>query len=428
MALIPKISRKDAVTAGIAMTASFIAYCSMYAFRKPFTAGFYSGMEIWGTDYKIVLITAQVLGYMLSKFVGIKVVSEMAPRRRIGAILVLMGLSWVSLLLFAVSGYPWHIIWMFFNGLPLGMIWGLIFSFLEGRRTTELLGAAMSVSFIVASGAVKAVGLYVTSQLGVPEFWMPFTTAALFVPPLVLGLWMLSLLPPPSPEDEALRTRRAPMDSRQRGQFFRTFAPGIVVLVAVYVALTIFRDLRDNFAVELWDLLGFAGSPGVLLTAEIPIGLGVFALIAAMILIRDNRKAFFANLGMIASGGGLLLVSTLLFQQGLLGPAPWMIIAGFAMYLAYVSFHTMLFERWIALFRYQSNIGFLMYIADAFGYLGSVGVLFLKNFGGKVQSWLTYISTIAYLVGAVTLVLTALAWVYFLKKEKEMTAAKPLFS
>ncbi|MDX2284132.1 MAG: DUF5690 family protein [Bacteroidia bacterium] len=412
--------RRDHTAAWVAMSAAFITYCSMYAFRKPFTAGVYADLQLWGVDYKSILITAQVIGYMLSKFAGIQVVSEMPPGRRIRAILLLIGFSWISLLGFAVSPYPYHAIWMFLNGLPLGMIWGLVFSFLEGRRTTELLGAAMSVSFIVASGMVKAAGRYVSAGLGASEFWMPFLTGLLFVPPLLLGLWMLARIAPPSAEDMAQRTQRTPMDRKQRAAFFRTFAPGIVLMVAVYVALTIFRDLRDNFAVELWTLLGFAGSPQVLLTAELPIGAGVLIIIALMIYIRDNRIALYANLAIIAAGGGLLVLSTFLYQRQLLSPAAWMILAGFAMYLPYVSFHTMLFERWIALFRYQSNIGFLMYTADAFGYLGSVGVLFLRHFGGSGQNWLTYIGSIAYLTGAAAVLLTLAGWAYFRQRAREL--------
>ena len=64
-------------TALYCMCGAFTTYCSMYAFRKPFTAGMYEGLSLWDIDYKIVLITTQVLGYMLSKFMGIKWVSEM---------------------------------------------------------------------------------------------------------------------------------------------------------------------------------------------------------------------------------------------------------------------------------------------------------------------------------------------------------------
>lgn len=410
------------------MAAGFITYCSMYAFRKPFSAGVYADLVLWGIDYKIILISTQVLGYTLSKFIGIKVVSEMPAHQRIGSILVLMGISWAALLAFAITPYPYNFGWLFVNGLPLGMIWGLVFAFLEGRRNTELLGAAMSISFIVASGLVKATGKYLITAWGVSEFWMPFGVGLLFVPFLLLGVWMLHKIPAPSAADIASRTERVPMDKTQRKAFFWAFAPGILLLIFVYIALTIFRELRDNFAVELWSLLGYPDMPQVLLTAEIPIAIGVFVIIGLMILIKNNRLAFYSNLGIIALGGFLLLLATILFQAQLLPPAAWMILAGFGMYLAYVSFHTMLFERWIAHFEYKSNIGFLMYITDACGYLGSVTVLFYKNFGSKALNWLNFMLYVSYLIGVVTILAAGVAWVYFLVKEQKLGLRKPLKS
>lgn len=402
------------------MSAAFITYCSMYAFRKPFTAGIYADLQLWGVDYKIILITTQVMGYMLSKFIGIRVVSEMTPGRRVLSILGLIGVAWGALLLFAITPYPYAFIWLFLNGLPLGMIWGIVFSFLEGRRNTELLGAGMSASFIVASGLVKAVGKSLVENYGVSEFWMPFLAGLLFVPTLLLGVWMLSKIPPPSQEDELERTKRVPMNAAQRWAFFKTFAPGIVLMVLVYTALTIFRDLRDNFAVELWAGLGYESTPEILLTAEIPIAISVFAIIALMIFIKNNQVAFYANLGMIFLGGALLLLTTYLFQRGLLHPAAWMILVGFGMYLSYVSYHTMLFERWIALFRYESNIGFLMYVADAFGYLGSVGILFYKNFSSPEVDWLNFILNVSYVMGILIVLLSFGAVFYFRIKQKKL--------
>ncbi|NJK83617.1 MAG: hypothetical protein HC912_07145 [Saprospiraceae bacterium] len=362
------------------MVAAFGTYFCMYAFRKPFTASMYADMQFLGIDYKILLITAQVFGYMLSKFIGIKVVSEITPNRRIKTILLLMGIAWIALLLFAITPSPYNIIWMFLNGIPLGMIWGLVFSFLEGRRNTELLGAGLSVSFIVASGLVKSVGKLLINSYQVSEFWMPFLVGLIFVPPLFLGVWMLYKIPPPSAEDEQHRTKRVPMSNAQRRSFFFSFAPGIIFMVLIYIALTIFRDLRDNFAVELWSDLGYGNTPQVLLTAEIPIAITVFVIIALTMFIKTNRSAFYTNLWMVIFGGGLLMLTTWLFQQQLIPPAVWMIMVGFGMYLAYVIYNTILFERWIAFFKYQSNIGFLMYIADAFGYLGSVGILLYRKF------------------------------------------------
>ncbi len=402
------------------MAAAFITYSSMYAFRKPFTAGVYEELQLWGIDYKIILITTQVIGYMLSKFIGIRVVSEMSAAKRIASILLLMALAWGSLLLFGLTPFPYNFIWLFFNGLPLGMIWGLVFAFLEGRRNTELLGAGMSVSFIVASGLVKSVGKYLVEDWQLSEFWMPFYTGLLFVPTLLLGVWMLSKIPPPSKEDILHRAPRVPMNKQERWQFFVAFSPGIILVVLIYIALTIFRDLRDNFAVELWADLGYGNTPAILLTAEIPIAISVFCIISLMMFIRSNQTAFYANLIMIAIGGVLLFTTTLLFHYQLISPILWMILVGFAMYLAYISYHTMLFERWIALFRHKSNIGFLMYIADAFGYLGSVGILFYKNFGEQSGNWLSFISYISIIIGGITFVLSLAAILYFRRKEKQL--------
>lgn len=72
-----------------AVIASFGVYFCMYAFRKPFTIATFEAISYWGIDYKILLIIFQVLGYMLSKFIGIKVISELKPKRR-GLFLVIM--------------------------------------------------------------------------------------------------------------------------------------------------------------------------------------------------------------------------------------------------------------------------------------------------------------------------------------------------
>lgn len=402
--------------------AAFTTYCSMYAFRKPFTAGEFTDLSLWGVDYKILLIVSQVLGYMLSKFIGIKVVAEMTPERRIVSIVVLILSSWVALLLLGVVPYPYNFVAMFFNGLPLGMIWGIVFSFLEGRKFTELLGAGMSASFIVSSGVVKAIGKGLIENWGISEFWMPFMTGLLFVPLLFLGVFMLYHIPPPTAEDEALRTPRIPMNGQERRAFWLTFAPGIVLVVAIFVALTIFRDLRDNFAVELWAALGYAGQPDILAVAEIPIAISVLIIIGLLMFIRSNSTAFYANFGIILFGGASVILTTWLFEQAIIPPALWMILSGFGMYLAYISYHTMLFERWIALFQYKSNLGFLMYVADAFGYLGSVAILFVRNFGTPELSWLAFFQQTAYIMGGLSIVLGVLAVLYFRAKEKQMAS------
>ncbi|MCA9621087.1 MAG: hypothetical protein KC731_18825, partial [Myxococcales bacterium] len=234
-----------------AIVASFSTYFCMYAFRKPFAVGTFTGtidvVGLGAVDAKIVYVIAQILGYAASKFLGIKVVSEMPPGRRARAIVVAIAVAELALIAFGVAPPSLRAVCLFFNGLPLGMVWGLVFGFLEGRRSSDALGAALCVSFIVASGFVKTVGKLVMTS-GVSEAWMPAVTGAIFFVPMMGFIWMLAQLPPPSREDEAARQKRVPMDRAARHAFFRALAPGLVALILAYVLLTAYRDFRDNFA------------------------------------------------------------------------------------------------------------------------------------------------------------------------------------
>ena len=404
----------------LSIAGAFITYFSMYAFRKPFTAGVFDEVMIWGFDYKIILVISQVLGYTISKFLGIKIVAELKPKTRILYILGLVGISWVALFFFGLVSAPYNFVFLFLNGLPLGMIWGIVFAFIEGRMQTELLAAGMASSFIVASGFVKSIGRGLVLE-GVSEFWMPFVTGMIFIPTLLIGVWLLSKLPPPSKKDEEARTERSPMTGGDRLRFFLAFAPGIIIVTVIYMALNAYRDFRDNFAVEIWNSLGFAEQPAVLAFSEIPIAILVLIISGSMIMLKDNKKAFYLNFQIIAIGGAIVFITTLLFQGGNLNPALWMILVGFGMYLPYIFYHTMLFERWIALFRYKSNIGFLMYTCDSFGYLASVGIMLYKDLYVQEMSWLEFFVGISLAMGVLSLSLSLLGSLYFIFKEKKST-------
>ncbi|MBK8946105.1 MAG: hypothetical protein IPM32_12655 [Ignavibacteriae bacterium] len=401
------------------IAASFITYFSMYAFRKPLSAGTFSDLYLFGIDYKIYAIFFQIIGYTISKFAGIKIIAELKTEQRIIGILVLIGISWISLLFFAIVPTPYNLIFLIFNGFPLGMIWGIVFSFLEGRKLTEILGAGLSSSFIVSSGVVKAIGRSLVINFGISEFWMPFLTGMIFIASLVLGVFLLSKIPPPNEEDIKHRTQRIPMDSNMRKKFFKEFSLGIILVTIIYVFLTIFRDVRDNFAVEIWSDLGFADRTDILATAEIPISIAVLIIIGSLFIINNNRIAFYLNKIIFTITGILLILTTYLFQSNSISPIFWMILNGFSMYLAYLAYHTFLFERWIAVFQIKSNIGFLMYIVDSFGYLGSSIIIFSKSFLSIHMNWLSFFVNISYLTGFVLIFFGIITIIYFLNKEKK---------
>lgn len=422
------ITERLARTPGIllsayAIVAAFSTYSCMYAFRKPFTAtGYEDVADMWGLKFKSAIVIAQVIGYTLSKFIGIKVVSEMGRSRRGLAILMLIGISELALVGFGLVPVDYKFLFLFLNGIPLGMVWGLVFSFLEGRRYTELMGAGLCASFIFASGFVKTVGRALL-MAGVPEFWMPAVTGLVFALPTLFFVWMLSLLPDPNAEDVALRTERLPMKGPERRAFFRKFAFGLTALILFYVSLTAFRDFRDNFMAELLTALGFGETPGIFTATEVPVTIGVLVLLASIMFIRDNMRALMVNHGVIAFGAVVVGASTWLFHQGAIGAVTWIILTGFGAYTSYIPFNCILFERLIAAFRYPSNAGFLIYLADAFGYLGSVTVLLYKDFFVSQLDWLSFFTYACYAVSASGVMFTLAALLYFLRKAKQADVA-----
>ena len=110
-----------------AIATSFSTYFCMYAFRKPFSAAKYEGLQFFGgeVDLKTAFVISQLAGYALSKVIGIKLCSEMKRGRRALALIVMIALAESALLLFAVLPNNLKVLAIFINGLPLGMVWGL---------------------------------------------------------------------------------------------------------------------------------------------------------------------------------------------------------------------------------------------------------------------------------------------------------------
>lgn len=387
---------------------SFVVYACMYGFRKPFTAASYNGYSLWGVSYKSILVIAQVIGYMLSKFYGIRFIASMKPEWRAVTIVKLIIVSWLSLLLFAIVPVPYNFIFMFINGLPLGMVWGLVFGFLEGRRYTELMGAVLATSFIFASGLAKTAGKFLLLRFHLNEWQMPFAAGALFIIPLLISVWLLQQVPPPSEEDKVKRTLRKPMNREERKVFIQQFAPLLFPIVLAYALLTILRDFCEDFANELWTETGYQNNAGIFTQTSTFISLVVLAIVGGFFIIKNNYKAFQLTHWVIFCGFFLTACVTLLFQLHYISALVWFVAATSGLYLGYVPYNCLYFERMLATFRVKGNVGFVMYIADAFGYLGTVLVLLLKELVTIHYSWVNFFTLLFYLFAAIGMALILL--------------------
>lgn len=397
-----------------AVIAAFGIYFATYGLRRPFTSATEADYSVsyWGFDLKTLSVTIQLLGYVASKFIGIRVIAELPKHYRgVGLIVLLVG-AWLSLLVWAVVPTPWNLGGMFINGLLLGMIFGLVMGFLEGRRVSEALLAGLCVSFIVADGVMKSVGTWLLGR-GVDVFWMPFVAGTLFLPVAIASLGLLVRTPAPNTDDEQTRSSREPMGATERKQMLVRLRWGLVFLLLAYVLTTMMRSIRNDYAPEIWLGLGYAARPALFSISESIVGIAVMVVSSLSIMIGDNRKAFLASIMLSVLGLCVVLAAIWLRSDKSLTGFWLMVLVGFGLYLPYVAVHTTLFERLIAMTRVRGNIGFLMYLADASGYAGYVGLLWFKSVQPKESLTVShYFQWIAWLATG-SIVLLIASWLYF---------------
>ena len=404
-----------------AIFVSFSTYFCMYAFRKPFSAAKYEGLQFMDTEVqlKTAFVISQIIGYTISKYLGCKVCSEVSRSNQAKALVGVILIAFVALLGFAVLPENLKVIAIFFNGLPLGMVWGLVSRYLEGRKTAELLFAGLSCSYIVASSSVKTVGGWVM-EAGVSQFWMPAAVGAIFLLPFLLSVFLLNQLPDPSEEDIASRNERTTMDGEGRMAFLKQFLPGMIMLLVLYFFLTAYRDFRDNYMPEVFAAMGYDDEPTLFSKADLPIALGIMIVMAALNLVKDHQRGLKAVYGVMIAGMALMAGATLMHDLQMISGLWWMILIGFGAYLAYVPFGAVLFERVMASTKATGTAVFAIYLSDAVGYTGSVGIQLYKDLGAADLDYFQFLRVFTYSMAGVGIVLFIFSGLYFVQKARSV--------
>jgi hypothetical protein len=107
----------------------------------------------------------------------------------------------------------------------------------------------------------------------------------------------------------------------------------------------------------------------------------------------------------------------------MIDPLGWIGLSGFGLDLAYVPYNATFFERMLATFRVTGNVGFIMYIADSSGYMGSVLVILIKEFGGVHLSWATFYAQTVMTLSSIGMLITLVSALYFYDKAKRSKAS-----
>ena len=393
---------------------ALLSYSLVYALRKPFTAAEFDGLQVAGMDYKIVVSIIQLIGYVCAKMLGIKFISELKPEGRLKFIIGSAALSELSLVAFGLLPAPYNIFALFFNGLSLGCMWGVIFSFLEGRRTTDILASIMGVSMALSSGVAKSLGLYALNDLGVSEFWMPALVGAVAFPLLCFMGCMMTKFPAPTAADIAARTKHVTLDGRQRWQLFVKFMPLLIMLFGANLLLTVQRDIKEDFIVCIIDVSQVSSWAFAHLDSIATLVLlGVFALLSA---VGNHLRALCLILIMSAIGMGT--IAFLGAEAGSLNMpvTAWLFLQTLCIDIAYLSFQTIFFERFIACFKVQGNVGFFIITIDFIGYLGTLCLLLFKEFQAPHIDWTSFYNGMSVYIGIACCLAFAGSIIYMINK------------
>jgi hypothetical protein len=206
------------------------------------------------------------------------------------------------------------------------------------------------------------------------------------------------------------------MNVRSRSAFIRRFFPGITLLLVVYFFITAYRDFRDNYGVEIFAELGYGNEPAIFTRTELPVAFAVMATLAALNLIKNNRRGVVGAFVIMAVGTALLGISTLALDAGLISGVHWMILTGLGAFLAYVPYGSVLFDRIIASTRVVGTAVFTIMVADAVGYTGSTGVQIYRDLVYSDATRLDFFRFLSYFMALLGTVLLAISGLYFFRQ------------
>lgn len=394
--------------------AALLSYSLVYALRKPYTAASFEGLTFMGSDYKVAVTTIQILGYVIAKFFGIKIISELKKENRFRFFVGSAILAELALVGFGLLEAPYNVAAMFVNGLSLGCMWGVIFSFIEGRKVTDILASLLGVSMVFSSGVAKSFGLFAMNEMQIDQFWMPAVIGGFALPLLVFMGYMLKRLPQPTAEDIALRNERVVLDGKGRVALFRKYAPILTLLFIGNFMLLVLRDIKEDFLVNILDM----SNQSSWLFARIDtivtlIILGIFALFA---FFRSNIRALLWLMTLVIAGCLTMTYVSFHYETLDLKPVTWLFIQSLSLYIAYLTFQTIFFDRFIACFRIKGNVGFFIALIDFIGYLGTVTLLSTKEFLNIKLEWFALFNHIAGFVGATCSILFIVASILIHRK------------
>jgi hypothetical protein len=146
--------------------------------------------------------------------------------------------------------------------------------------------------------------------------------------------------------------------------------------------------------------------------------MSVMVVLGLLYLVKNNKRGLLLTYVIMGSGALMVGVGTLLFDGDIIGARTWMILVGLGLYLGYVPYGCVLFDRMIAALGIVATAVFLIYVSDAVAYGGSVGIVLYKVLGQADISKLQFFRYFSYAMSGVCLLFLAISGGYFLRRAR----------
>ena len=153
----------------------------------------------------------------------------------------------------------------------------------------------------------------------------------------------------------------------------------------------------------------------------------ILALFGAMAFVKSNIKVLVALLGLVVLGTATMSFISFNYDSLQLDAITWLFVQSLCLYIAYLCFQSIFFDRFIACFKIKGNVGFFIVTIDFIGYTGTVLVLMFKEFAHADINWLEFYNILSGYVGLICTVAFTCSMIYLIqryKKEKQLKKAK----
>ncbi|MFT4024789.1 MAG: DUF5690 family protein [Flavihumibacter sp.] len=151
-----------------------------------------------------------------------------------------------------------------------------------------------------------------------------FYRRCLFLPLLFFSVYLLNKIPAATPEERQSRGERPTLNAAERKALLQTYLPGLAGVAFINLVLTILRDVKDNYEIEMIRQLKPDASPAIFARME---------TIAAVA---------------VAMGFIILAVCAFFLQQRSGNPVALFISYTVGLYISYNTIQCLFLERFIA--------------------------------------------------------------------------------